>query len=159
MAESIIKLAWIQFWHLHLGVVLVPWSLLFSKFLCLVSHSLAVSCFRKPCLSSWSWQIQATQHSLQHYLQQLEHERNLSKWPLTEEWTARRSNPVYPKGNQSWIFIRRADVEAETPILWPPDMKSWLIWKDPDAGKDWGEEKTEDEVVGWHHQLDGHELE
>ena len=69
--------------------------------------------------------------------------------------------PVHPKGNQSWIFIGRTGVEAETPILWPPDAKSWLIWKDPDTGKDWGQEEngtTEDEMVGWHHQLSGHEL-
>ena len=66
---------------------------------------------------------------------------------------------VHPKGNQSWIFIERTDAEAETLILWPPDTKSWLIWKDPDAGKDWGQEekgKTEDEMVGWHHRLNGH---
>ena len=69
--------------------------------------------------------------------------------------------PVHPKGDQSWVFIGRTDVEAETPILWPPDVKSWLIGKDPDAGKDWRwEEKgtTEDEMVGWHHWLDGHEF-
>ena len=67
--------------------------------------------------------------------------------------------PVHPKGDQSWVFIGRTDVEAETPILGPPDAKSWLTWKDPDAGKDWGQEEkgtTEDEMVGWHHQLDGH---
>ena len=61
---------------------------------------------------------------------------------------------VHPKGNQSWIFIGRTDVEAETPILWLLDAKNWLIWKDPDAGKDWGQEEkgtTEDEMVGWHH--------
>ena len=66
--------------------------------------------------------------------------------------------PVHPKGNQSWIFIGRTDA----PILWPPDAKNWLIGKDPDAGKDWrGEEKgtTEDEMVGWHHRLNGHEFE
>ena len=66
---------------------------------------------------------------------------------------------VHPKGDQSWIFIGRTDIEAETPILWLPDAKSWLIWKDPDAGKDWRwEEKgmKEDEMVGWHHRLDGH---
>ena len=70
--------------------------------------------------------------------------------------------PVNPKGNQSWIFIGRTDAEAETPILWPPDVKNWLIWKDPDAGQDWRwEEKgaTEDELVGWHRWLDGHEFE
>ena len=69
---------------------------------------------------------------------------------------------VNPKGNQFWIFIGRTEAEAETPILWPPDVKSWLIWKDPDAGKDWGQEEkgtTEDETVGWHHWLDGHEFE
>ena len=66
--------------------------------------------------------------------------------------------PVHPKGNQSWIFIGRTDAETGTPILWPPDAKSWLIWKDPDAGKDWRKEKgmTEDEMVGWHHWLNGH---
>ena len=68
---------------------------------------------------------------------------------------------LHPKGNQSWIFIGRTDAEAETPILWPHDAKSWLIWKDPDAGKDWRwEEKgmTEDEMVGRHHWLNGHEF-
>ena len=66
--------------------------------------------------------------------------------------------PVHPKGDQSWVFIGRTYVEAETPILWPPDAKSWLIGKDPDAGKDWGQEKgmTEDEMVGWHRWLNGH---
>ena len=69
--------------------------------------------------------------------------------------------PVNPKGNEPWIFIGRTDVEAETPILWPPDAKNWLIWKDPDVGKDWGQEEkgtTEHEMVGWHHQLNGHEF-
>ena len=72
--------------------------------------------------------------------------------------------PVHPKGNQSWIFIGRTDAEAEAPILWPPDGKGWFIWKEPDAGKDWGWEErgrktTEDEMVGWHHWLNGHEFE
>ena len=69
--------------------------------------------------------------------------------------------PVHPKGDQSWVFIGKTDTGAETPILWPPDVKSWLIWKDPDAGKDWGQEEkwtTEDEMVGWHHWLNGHEF-
>ena len=67
--------------------------------------------------------------------------------------------PVHSEGDQSWLFIGRTDVEAETPILWPPDVKSWLIGKDPDAGKDWGQEEMgmrEDEMVGWHHRLNGH---
>ena len=67
--------------------------------------------------------------------------------------------PIHPKGNQSWIFIGRTDPEAETPMLWPPDAKSWLIWKDPDSGKDWRQEEkrmTEDEMVGWHCRLNGH---
>ena len=70
--------------------------------------------------------------------------------------------PVHPKGDQSWIYIGRTDAEAETPILWPSDVKNWLIGKDPDAGKDWKHEEkgtTEDEMVGWHHQLNGHEFE
>ena len=70
--------------------------------------------------------------------------------------------PVHPKEDQSWVFIERTDAEAEAPIVQPPNVKIWLIWKDPDAGKDWGQEEkgmTEDEMVGWHHQFDGHEFE
>ena len=70
--------------------------------------------------------------------------------------------PVHPKADQFGVFIGRTDGEAESPILWPPDVKSWLIWKDPDAGKDWRQEEkgtTEDEIVGWHHWLNGHEFE
>ena len=69
--------------------------------------------------------------------------------------------PVHPKGDQSWVFIGRTDAEAETPVLWPPCAKSWLIGKDPDAGKDWRQEEkgtTEDEMVGWHNWLNGHEF-
>ena len=69
--------------------------------------------------------------------------------------------PVNPNGNKSWIFIVRTDAEAEIPILWLPDGKNWLIGKDPDAGEDWSQEgkaMTEDEMVGWHHWLDGHEF-
>ena len=70
--------------------------------------------------------------------------------------------PVNPKRNQSWIFIGRTDAEAESPVLWPLDVKNWLIGKDPDAGKDWRQEEkgmTEDEMVGWHHRPNGHEFE
>ena len=69
--------------------------------------------------------------------------------------------PVHPKGDQSWEFIGRTDAEVEPPVLWPPDTESQLIWKDLDAGKDWGQEETgmkEDEMAGWHHQLNGHEF-
>ena len=70
--------------------------------------------------------------------------------------------PVHTKRDQSWMLIGRTDVKAETPVLWPPDAKNWLVWKDPDAGKDWRwEEKgtAEDKIVGWHHWLSGHEFE
>ena len=70
--------------------------------------------------------------------------------------------PVHPKGHQSWVFIGRTDFEVATPIPWPPYEKSWLIWKDPDAGKHWGQEEkgtTEDEMAGWHHRLNGREFE
>ena len=74
----------------------------------------------------------------------------------------REIHPVHHKGDQSWLFIGKTDVEAETPTLWPPDAKSWLICKDPDVGKNWGQEEkgvTEDKMVGWHHQLNGPESE
>ena len=91
--------------------------------------------------------------------------QNWCFWTVVLEKTLERPldckeiQPVHPKGDQSWVFIGRTDVEAETPILWPPDEKSWLIWKDPDAGRDWGQEAkgtAEDEMVGWHHWLNGH---
>ena len=69
--------------------------------------------------------------------------------------------PVHPKGNRSWVFIGRTDTKAETPVFWPPDAKSWLIWKDPNVGKDWRQEEmgmTEDKMAGWHHRLNGREF-
>ena len=93
--------------------------------------------------------------------------KNWCFWIVVSEKTlespldCKEIKPVNPKGNQSWIFIGRTDAEAKAPILWPPDVKNWFTGKDPDAGKDWRQEergKTEDEMVGWHHQLDGHEL-
>ena len=81
---------------------------------------------------------------------------------LESPLNSKETQPVHLKGNQSWIFIGRTDAEGEAPILWPPDSKSWLIGKDPDAGKDWGQEEkgaTEDEMVGWHHQLNGQKFE
>ena len=73
---------------------------------------------------------------------------------------SKKIQPVHPKGDQSWMFIGRTDAEAETPVLWPPDVKSWLIGKDPDVGKDWRQEKgtTEDEMAGWYHWLNGYEF-
>ena len=94
--------------------------------------------------------------------------KNWCFWTVVLEKTlespldCKESQPVHPKGDQSWVFIGRSDVEAEPPILCPPDMKSWLIWKDPDAGKDWRQEEkgvTKDEIVGWHHWLDRHDFE
>ena len=67
--------------------------------------------------------------------------------------------PVHPKGGQSWVFFGRPDAKAETPVLWPPHAKSWLIGKDPDAGRDWGQEEKGTTEAGWHHWLDGHEFE
>ena len=90
------------------------------------------------------------------------------EWTLESPLDYKEIQQVHPKGDQSWVFIGRTDAEAETPIqaetpiLWPPDVKSWLIGKDPDAGRDWGQEEkgtTTDEMAGWYHQLDGHEFE
>ena len=81
---------------------------------------------------------------------------------LESNLDSKEIQPVNPKGNQSWIFIGRTDIEAETPILWPPDMKNWLNGKDPDAGKYWRRDEkgtTEDEMVGWHHRFNRHEFE
>ena len=94
--------------------------------------------------------------------------KNLCFWTVVLEKTlespldSKEIKPVNPKGNQSWIFIGRTDAKAEAPILWPPDVKNWLIRKDPDAGKDWRQEEkgtTEDEMVGWQNRLNGHEFE
>ena len=103
-----------------------------------------------------SWTIKKAEHR-RIYAFELWCWRRLLRVPLD----CKQIKSVNPKGNQSWIFIGRTDAEAEAPILWPPDVKNRLIGKDPDAGKDWRQEKgtTEDETVGWHHQLNGHEFE
>ena len=107
----------------------------------------------------WKWELDCEEIWVQ---------KNWCFWTVVLEKTlespldCKEIQPVRLKGNQSWVFIGRTDVEAETPILWPPDGKNWLIGKDPDAGKGWRREekgKTEDEMVGWHHWLDGHESE
>ena len=104
----------------------------------------------------WMWELNYKESWAQ---------KNWRFWTVVLEKTlespldCKEIQPVNPKGVQSWVFIGRTDVEAEIPILWPPNMKSWLIGKDPDAGKDWGQEEkgmTEDEMVGWHHWLNGH---
>ena len=90
--------------------------------------------------------------------------KNWSFWTVVLETLESPSDckeiqPVHPKGDQSWVFIGRTDVEAETPIIGPPDAESWLIWNGPDAWKDWRQRRrgmTEDEMVGWHHRLNGH---
>jgi len=91
-------------------------------------------------------------------------QNNWCFWTMVLEKTLESpfQSPVHPKGSQSWISIGRTDAEAETPKLWPPDAKNWLTRKDPDAGKDWRQEEkrtTEDDMVGWHHWLNGHEFE
>ena len=116
----------------------------------------------------WSWKQSRRPLSkwLKRTMVHLCHEgwtpKNWCFWTVVLEKTlesplnSKEFKPVHPKGNESWIFIGKTDVEAETPILWPLDVKRWLIWKDPDAGKDWGQEEkgtTEDEMVGW---LNGH---
>ena len=122
---------------------------------------------RDPCSQSCGFS------SSHVWMWQLDHKegwapKNWCFWTVVLEKTLESSldceeiKLVNPKGNQSWIFIGRSDAEAESPIFWPSDVKNWLIGKDPDAGKDWGQEEkwtTEDEMVGWHHRLDGHEFE
>ena len=94
--------------------------------------------------------------------------KNWCFWNVVLEKTLERPldckeiHPVHPEGDKSWVFTGRTDAEAETPVLWPPHAKSWLIGKDPDAGRDWGQEEkgmTEDEMAGWHHWFDGPEYE
>ena len=114
------------------------------------------------CLSSshvWTWELDHKEGWATHNwcFQTVVLEKTLES-----SLDCKEIKPVHPKRNQSWIFIGRTDAEAEAPILWPPDEKNWLFGKDPTVGKDWRQEKkgmTEDEMVGWHHQLDGYEFE
>ena len=107
------------------------------------------------CLLRWMWELDYKESWVQ---------KNWCFWTVVLEKTlespldCKEIQPAHPKGDQSWVFIGRTDVEAETPIFWPPDAKSWLIWKDPDAGKDRRQQEkgtTEDEMVGWHHWFNG----
>ena len=103
-----------------------------------------------------SWIIKKTEHQRIDAFELWVLEKTLES-PLD----CKEIKPVNPKINQSWIFIGRTDAETETPILWPPDAKNRLLRKDPDSGKDWSQEKemTEDQMVGWHYRLNGHEFE
>ena len=112
-----------------------------------------------PSNHVWMWELDYKESWVQ---------KNWCFWTVVFEKTLespldiKEIQPVNSKGNQSWIFIGMTDAEAETPILWPLDVKNWLIWKDPDAGKDRRQEEkgiTEDEMIGWHHWLNGHEFE
>ena len=112
-----------------------------------------------PSSHVWMWELDYKESWVQ---------KNWSFWTVVLEKTlespldCKEIQPVLPKGDRSWIFIERTDAEAETPILWPPDVKNWLITKNPDARKDWRQEEkgtTEDEMIGWHQQLNGHEFE
>ena len=106
----------------------------------------------------WMWQLDYKESRAS---------KNWCFWTVVLEKTlespldCKKIQTIHPKGDQSWVFIGRTDAEAETPILWPPDVKNWLIWKDPGAGKDWRQEEkgtAEDEIFGWHHRLNGHEF-
>ena len=105
----------------------------------------------------WMWELDNTKSWVT---------KNWCFWTVVLEKTlespldCKEIQPVHPKGNQPWLFFGRTNAETETPILWPPDAKSWLIGKDPDAGKDWRQEEkgmTEHEIIGWHHWLSGNE--
>ena len=111
------------------------------------------------CGHGWMWELDCEESWVL---------KNWCFWTVVLEKTlespldCKEIQPVHPKRDQSWLSIGRTEIEAETPILWPPHMKSWLIGKDSDPGRDWGQEEmgmTEDEMVGWHHWLDGHESE
>ena len=111
-----------------------------------------------PVVTLWMWDLDYKESWAQN---------NRCFWTVMSEKTLESSlnckeiQPVHSKGDQSWVFFGRTDVEGETPTLWPSDVKGWLIWKDLDPGKDWGQEEkgtTEDKMVGWYHQVNGHEF-
>ena len=131
------------------------WSILKSRDITLPTkvHLVKAMVFPVVMYGCESWTIKEAEHQSINCIWTVV----LEKTPLD----CKEIQPVNPKGNHYWIFTGRTHAEAETPILWPPDVKNWLIWQDPDAGKDWRQEQkgtTEDEMVGWHHRLDGHEF-
>ena len=129
-----------------------------SRDITLPTKVLLVKAYGFSCGHVWMWELDCEESWAL---------KNWGFWTVVLEKTlespldCKELQPVHPKENQSWIFIGRTDAEAETPTLWPPDVKSWLIGKDSDAGRDWGQEEkgmTEDEMAGWHHWLDAHEF-
>ena len=145
---------------------IAPWKESYDQPRQLIKKQRCYLANKDPCRQSYGFS------SSHVWVWELDHKeswapKNQCFWAVVLEKTlespldCKEIQPVHPKGDQSWVLIGRTDAEAQTPILWPPDAKNWLIWKDPDAGKDWRREKrmTEDEMVGWHHWLDGHESE
>ena len=131
-------------------------SILKSRDITLPTKVCLIKAMVFPVVIVWMWELDYKESWVQ---------KNWCFWTVVLEKAlesplgSKKIQPAHAKGNQSWIFIGRTDAEAEAPILWPPDVKNWLIGKDPDAGKDWRQERREDEMVGWHHQLNGHEFE
>ena len=134
-------------------------SILESRDITLPTKISLVKAIVFPVVIVWMWELDCEESWVL---------KNWCFWTMVLEKTlespldCKEIQPVHPKGDQSWVFIGRTDAEAETPIPWPPDAMSWLIGKDPDAGRDWGPEEkgmTENEMVGWHHRLDGREFE
>ena len=152
-------------WLILPSSVLPPWKKSYDKSRQCIKkqrHHIANKCLYKAMVfplviyGCESWTIKKAKHRRINAFE-LWCRRRLLRVP----WTAKEIQPVHPKADRSWVFTGRTDVEAETPILWPPDAKSWHIGKDPDAGQDWGQEEkgtTEDEMVGWHHRLNGQEF-
>ena len=146
--------------HFSVSYIVVM-SLVLDGFLPLAEYNLHYLRFWRygfPVSHVWMWEL---------YYKESWVLKNWCFWTVVLEKTLESPldcmeiQPVHPKGDQSWVFIAKTDVDAETPILWPPDAKNCLVWKDPDAGKDWRQEEkwmTEDEMIGWHHRLNGHEF-
>ena len=142
--------SWPDLWFWHQVSIFLD-NILKSRDITLPTKVHLVKAYGFSSSHVWMWELDCEESWVP---------KNWCLWTVVLEKTlespldCKEIQPVHPKGNQSWMFIGRMDSEAGTPVLWPPDAKSWLIWKDPDAGKDWSwEEKgtTEDEMIGWHH--------
>ena len=132
--------------HTRITWLILHWSRVYHTLITWLSCTVHVAIMH--CSRGWSYTDHVIDHALITWISCTDHVADHTLFTL-----------VHSKGDQSWVFIGRTDFEAETPILWPPDAKSWLIGKDPDAGKDWEQEEkgtTEDEMVGWQHRLDGY---